>query len=329
LIYKDAQIELDIFHRRRRAFFGIKCQPDGAVGSLKAFDVEDLEAPMKKLVGTVLLVVVSLVVQPRLQAQKRPKESVPLPQYKMRVDVVERLATAINYRHRSGATTIGFRGTALQPGARGEAKVESKKGYIEVEAEFDDMIPANRYGREYLTYVMWAVTPQGRSMNLGELVLKGTRSKLDVTTGLQAFALVVTAEPYFAVTQPSDRVVLENVLRQSTEGRAEQITARYQLVEKGAFSFDRTPKRLRQPTLDMALPLDLQQARNAVRIAQWAGAEDAAWDVMAHAEDLLDQAEAYYVRKAGDKVVSAVARETVQTAEDARLIALRSSRSRR
>jgi len=284
---------------------------------------------MRKLVVTLWLLVVSLVIQPQLQAQKRPKDAAPLPQYNLRVDVVERLATAINYRHRSGATRIGFKGTPLQPGSRGEAKVESKQGYIEIEAEFDDMIPANRYGREYLTYVIWAVTPQGRSTNLGELVLKGTKSKLDVTTGLQTFALVVTAEPYFAVTQPSDRVVMENVLRPNTAGESEQITARYELVEKGAFSFERTPKALRQPTLDMALPLDLQQARNAVRIAQWAGAEDAAWDVMAHAEDLLDQAEAYYVRKAGDKAVAMLARETVQTAEDARLIAMRINRGRK
>src|SRR5262245_4989319 len=98
-----------------------------------------------------------------------------MPTYKLRVDVVERATRAINYRHHSGATTIGFRGTPLQPGARGEAKVESKKGYIEIEAEFDNMIPANRYGREYLTYVIWAITPQGRSTNLGELILKGTR----------------------------------------------------------------------------------------------------------------------------------------------------------
>src|SRR5438552_41405 len=132
----------------------------------------------------------------------------PYAPYTLRIDVVDRPIQAINYLSRSGSTTIGFRGTHLQPGARGEAKVENKRGYTEIEVEFDDMIPPGWYGRQYLTYVMWAVTPQGRSKNLGELVLKGTKGKLDVTTELQSFGLVVTAVPYFAVTQPTDRVVL-------------------------------------------------------------------------------------------------------------------------
>ncbi len=281
---------------------------------------------MKKFATALSILCLSFAIQPNAAAQRRSKETQSMPAYKLRVDVVERLTQAINYRYRSGSTTIGFRGTPLQPGARGEAKVESKKGYIEIEAEFDDMIPANRYGREYLTYVMWAITPQGRSTNLGELILKGTKSKVDVTTGLQGFGLVVTAEPYFAVTQPSDRVVLENYVRPDTAGQVEEIATRYELTVKGAFAFDRMPKELRQPTLDMALPLDLQQARNAVRIAKGWGAEDYAWEVMAHAEDLLDQAEGYYVRKAGIKPVSMLARETVQTAEDARLIAMRAGR---
>jgi len=187
------------------------------------------------------------------------------------------------------------------------------------------MIPATRYGRQYLTYVLWAVTPEGRSSNLGELVLKGTKSNVDVTTGFQAFGLVVTAEPYFAVSQPSDRVVLENYVRPDTLGKVEEIHAEYELVEKNTFALERMPKKLLPPVLDVALPLDLQEAENAVRIAKWAGAEDAAWDVMAHAEDLLEQAEGYYVHKAGDKPISTVAREAVQTAEDARLLAMRSA----
>ena len=164
---------------------------------------------MKTLIATVIGVFVCLAMESKALAQNRP--------YTLRVDVVERTTKAINYRHRSGSTTIDFRGTSLQPGARGEAKVESKKGYVEIEVEFDDMIPANRYGREYLTYVMWAVTPQGRSKNLGEVILKGTKSKLNVTTEFQTFGLIVTAEPYFAVTQPTDRVVLENAIRPDTK----------------------------------------------------------------------------------------------------------------
>ena len=150
----------------------------------------------------------------------------------------------------------------------------------------------------------------------------------DVTTGSPAFGLVVTAEPYFAVSQPSDRVVLENYVRPDTLGKIEEIHTEFDLVEKNTFAPEKMPKQLVPPVLEVALPLDLQEAENAVRIAKWAGAEDAARDVMVRAEDLLGQAEAYYVHKAGDKPISTVAREAVQTAEDARLIAMRFAAAR-
>ena len=136
-----------------------------------------------------------------------------------RVTVVARTAKAINYQHRSGATKIDFRGTQLLPDARGEAKVEGKQGYIEIEVEFDNLQPASRNGAEYLTYVLWAITPEGRTANLGEILLNGTKSKLDVTTELQVFGLLVTAEPYYAVTRPSDLIVMENVVRPDYEGQ--------------------------------------------------------------------------------------------------------------
>src|SRR5947207_45401 len=126
------------------------------------------------------------------------------PIYKITINVVEREATAINYQHRSGSTTIDFKGTPLLPDARGEAKVESKQGYIEVNAEFDKLQPASRFGPEYLTYVLRAISPEGRAVNLGEVLLNGDNSKLHVSSDLQAFGMVVTAEPYFSVTQPSD-----------------------------------------------------------------------------------------------------------------------------
>jgi len=150
-----------------------------------------------------------------------------------RVSVTGRTAKAINYQHRSGATKVDFRGTALMPEARGEAKVESKQGYIEVEVEFDDLQGATRFGPEYLTYVMWAITPEGRATNLGEVILNGTKSKLNVTTELQTFGLIVTAEPYFAVAQPSDVVVMENIIRKDTEGKVEEVDAKYELLQRG------------------------------------------------------------------------------------------------
>src|SRR6188768_1902225 len=152
---------------------------------------------------------------PDENAARMAAGSVPL----YRVEVTARTAKAINYRQRSGATKIDFRGTDLLAGARGEAKVESKQGYIEIEVEFDDLRAANMHGAEYLTYVLWAITPEGRTANLGEILLNGTKSKLNVTTELQVFGLIVTAEPYYSVTRPSDSIVMENVVRADTTGK--------------------------------------------------------------------------------------------------------------
>jgi outer membrane protein OmpA-like peptidoglycan-associated protein len=245
------------------------------------------------------------------------------PIFKLTVNVVERTTKAINYRHRGGATMVGFRGTPLLPAARGEAKVESKQGYIEIEVEFDDLQSARRFGPEYLTYVMWAITPEGRSTNLGEVILNGTKSKLNVTTELQAFGLIITAEPYFAVSQPSDVVVMENVARKDTVGKIEEISARYELLQRGEYVLNAPPAELKPIPLDKNTPLDLYEARNAVRIARWVGADKDAAESFVKAEKLLQQAEAYKARKAGTKPVAMTAREAAQTAEDARLIALK------
>src|SRR6478672_714049 len=146
------------------------------------------------------------------QVQQRGKQ----PIYTITINVVDRTTKAINYQHRNGATKIDFRGTPLMPAAHGEAKVESKQGYIEIEVEFRELQSATRFGPEFLTYVMWTITPEGRAANVGEVILNGTSSKLDVSTELQAFGLIVTAEPYFAVSQPSDVVVMENFVRKDT-----------------------------------------------------------------------------------------------------------------
>src|SRR6266478_5849630 len=152
-----------------------------------------------------------------------------------RVSVTERTAKAISYQHRSGATKIDFEGTALMPAAHGQAKVESKKGYIEIEVEFRNLPEATQFGAEYLTYVLWAITPEGRTSNLGEILRSGTSGKLDVTTELQVFGLVVTSEPYFAVSRPSDVVVMENEVRSDTAGKIESIDAKYELLQRGQY----------------------------------------------------------------------------------------------
>src|SRR5437870_4439245 len=179
------------------------------------------------------------------------------PIFKLTVNVVERTTKAINYRHRGGATMVDFRGTPLLPNAKGEARVESKQGYIEIEVKFDDLQSATRFGPEYLTYVMWAITPEGRPTSLGEVILNGTKSKLNVTTELQAFGLIVTAEPYFAVSQPSDVVVMENFARKDTVGKVEEISARYELLRRGQYVVNAPPAELKPIALDKKTPLDL------------------------------------------------------------------------
>ena len=282
-------------------------------------------------------VVLSLSLAARTLLAQGPAATTPVstvpetgrPALTISVNVVERTAKAINYRHRGGATTIDFKGTQKMPAARGEAKVESKQGYIEIEVEFDNLRSATQFGPEYLTYVMWAITPEGRATNLGEVILNGTKSKLNVTTELQAFGLVVTAEPYFAVSQPSDVVVMENAVRWDTLGQVEQITTRYELLQQGQYTLDAPAGELKPLPVDKDTPLDLNQARNAVRIARWAGAHTDASESFEKAQKALQQAEAYKARKAGAKPISMMAREAAQTAEDARLIALKRQEDQR
>jgi outer membrane protein OmpA-like peptidoglycan-associated protein len=238
-----------------------------------------------------------------------------------RVTVTERTAKAISYQHRSGATKIDFDGTALMPKAHGQAKVESKKGYIEIEVEFRDMTDATQFGAEYLTYVLWAITPEGRTSNLGEILRgDGTSGKLDVTTELQVFGLLVTAEPYFAVSRPSDVVVMENVFRADTAGKIEPIDAKYELLKRGQYEHLANVLDLK---VNSKTPLELYEARNAVNIARKSGADRFATDTFQKAESNLKQAEAYKARNAGSKPVTMTARQAVQIAEDSRAIAVK------
>ncbi len=240
-----------------------------------------------------------------------------------RVTVVERTTNAVSYRNRSGWTKVDLKGTPLAPDATGHADVNSRQGYIEVKTEMHKLLPASQYGPEYLTYVLWAITPEGRSKNLGEVLLDGGNSHLDVTTDLQAFALIVTAEPYFGVSQPSDVVVMENVIRQDTVGKIEQTSVKYDLLKRGTYTMTGTPGRYHKVDTDKHFPLQLLEAENAVQIAQVANADTYAKDTYDSADSLLRQAETYQARKAGEKPVIMTSREAVQNAETARLLALK------
>ncbi len=273
----------------------------------------------KMLIVFTLLLVPLAAMYGQIQVQRGGDN----PIYKLTINVVQKTTQAIDYQHRSGSTTLDFKGTPLLPMAHGKIEVEGKKGFVDVDTSFEDLQPATRFGPEYLTYVMWAVSPEGRPVNLGEVILDGDHGKLHVTSDLQSFALIVTAEPYFAVTQPSDLVVMENIVRPETKGQIETVNAKYELLQRGQYAVNVPPAELKPIPLDKKTPLDLYEARNAVRIAGWAGAERDAGDSYAHAKQLLAQAEGYLARNAGDKPISTVARDAVQTAEDARMIALK------
>lgn len=263
-----------------------------------------------------------VVPNPTQQTVSTPQGEVPV----FRMTVVGRTVPAINYRPRSGETRVDFAGTVLMPKAKGRAWIEGEKGYIKVDARFDELDAPQRFGPEYLTYVLWAITPEGRATNLGELQVNGNDGHLKVTTELQAFALVVTAEPYFAVSQPSDAVVIENTVHDAlferTKGRVETLEAKYELLKRGTYLMNHDPGVLKLKPLEPGAPLDLAEARNAVALAQIAGADRFASDTFAKADNLLAEAERARARgKSGDQVQQP-ARQAAQTAEDARLIAL-------
>jgi outer membrane protein OmpA-like peptidoglycan-associated protein len=256
----------------------------------------------------------------------------PDPQPIYRVTVVSRTLAAINYEHRSGPTKIDFQGTVVLPKAKGDATVESKRGRISIDAKFEHLEPPTKFGREYLTYVLWAITPQGRPKNLGEIVVgPSDKAKISVTTDLQALGLMVTAEPYYSVTTPSDVVVLENIVRPDTIGKVEQVAAKYDLLPRGQYTLNVNPNQLRTVgTEAAALPydryeavLELYQAQNAIQIARSLGADHFAADTLSKAETLLSEAQDMQARKQDTHMIVSRAREAAQTAEDARMITVK------
>jgi len=268
----------------------------------------------------VLGVLAAQVPNPTQQKALTPAETgQPMPIF--HVTVVSRTTKAVNYHHRTGSTHIDFRGTELMPAAIGEAKVDSQMGSTKVETTLRHMTPAAQYGPEYMTYVLWAITPEGRAVNLGEVVLEGDHAKLLSTTDLQTFGLIVTAEPYFAVTQPSDVVVAENFIRNDTSGTIEQVDANYHLLQRGQYVWNRAQY---QPVkINAKGPLQLSEAENAVEIARLAGADRYAADTFQKAVVDLRNAEDFLNRNRDRKESETNAREAAQMAEDARIITFR------
>ena len=247
----------------------------------------------------------------------------PTPIFK--VEVVSRSIAAVSYRNRSGWTKVDLQGTALAPKAKGLAEVNSRLGHMEIKLSVKDLPSASSYGPLFLTYVLWAITPDGHSDNLGEVVVNPDGNfKAEVTTELQSFGLIVTAEPYFAVAQPSDVVVMENIVRTDTVGKIEVVDAKYELLPRGQYEY-RVPKTQLKPVdlnSNKKSPLSLYEAINAVQIAKYAKADQFAGDTYGDAQKLLQQAQEYQDRKQWNPAIM-TSKEAVQKAEDARIVSLR------
>ncbi len=274
-----------------------------------------------KLSAVLTAVIVCSGATPFIHAQSTVSNPDQKSQY--RENVVSRSTPAINYGHRSDSTKIDFQGTDLMSASTGTATVQSKRGDTKISAELQGLKKPSTFGNEYLTYVLWAISPDGRPVNLGEvLVGDNHRSKLDVTTDLQAFALIVTAEPYYAVRRPSNVVVLENVVRADTVGTTEAVVAKYELIDRGGYvpsgyTFDPV-------VLNAKLPLEFFEARNAVRIAKSAGAEQNATSSYDSAVTQMKAADGMATAKHVDRrALIAESREVVQTADDAREVSVK------
>ena len=242
-----------------------------------------------------------------------------------RVNVVERTTPAINYRYKGGSTKVDFKGTNLMPKVDGDAKVEGKDGRLAIDADVHHLDRARTFGPEYLTYVLWAITPDGRASNLGEVIPNDDgNAKIKVTSNLQSFGMVITAEPYYAVTHPSDMIVAQNEPTEKTKGSVTPIVARFEASQKGEYTMDLRPQQLPATGADYKkVPLELLQARNAVAIARSEGAEQYAPGAMQKAQDSLSQAEEYYNDKKGSTPIRTASRAATQSAEDARVLSIR------
>src|SRR5438034_1369780 len=129
----------------------------------------------------------------------------------VQVIIAKRATLAVKYPDNDG-TSVDMIGTALQPRIRGKAEVKRKEGRTRIKLDLKQLESPQNLGAFFTTYILWAVAPEGQADNIGELVLKGNESSIEVTTPYQTFGLIVTAEPYGTVKMPSPTIVAENIL---------------------------------------------------------------------------------------------------------------------
>lgn len=265
----------------------------------------------------------SAVLVSTLLAQAAPAQAPAAQGPVFKMDVTARTTRAVNYRVRSGSTNIDFQGTSLLPNAKGRGVVEPRSGSYAISANFEKLVPPQTFGKEYMTYVAWAITPEGRPTNLGEVALDGTKARFQGGTELQVFGIIVTAEPYYAVITPSETVVLENIVRSDTYGTNMPIDAKFEALTKASYDAAKLPPAVQSGK--RKIPNDLFQARNAVQIAKWSGAENWAKDTLQRAQTALTNAEGMQTtpKNYDSKKVVSSAREAIQAAEDARALAVK------
>lgn len=251
-----------------------------------------------------------------------------------RVTVVERSTVAVDYRHKGGKVNLNLVGTSLMPESRGRVEVEPHTGRMKIDVNFEGLRQPSSFGPQYLTYVLWAITPEGRPQNLGEVVLtshKDTKSDLHVSSSLQSFGLIVTAEPYFAVTRPSDLVVMENDVRADTKADIRPINTKFEALDKSEYTVDISSAEL--PTArhhgENETPRELMEAENAIAIAKATGADQYASSTLQKAQDNLNLAENAYRQKRKAEEIGTPAKLATQTAEDARIMTIRAKQQER
>jgi len=277
-----------------------------------------------KFAGLTLLLAGALGAQAPNPVQSGVTQSMNGSEPVFRVEVTSRSISAVNYHNRQGSTKINFVGTSLMPEAKGEANVTANTGATRISLHFDHLSNPAQFGPEYLTYVLWAITPEGRAERLGEVTLKDANSRtaeLYATTDLQSYGMIVTAEPYFSVSQPSDVVVMENFIRKDTAGTLEVIDAKYELLKRGVYTLNIQGNALAPIATNLKVPLQLREARLAEAIAKAQGADHYAPDVMQKVAVNMQNAEGFYTSH-NEKELNTNAREATQESEDARRISI-------
>jgi hypothetical protein len=240
----------------------------------------------------------------------------------------------LSYRHLAGSTEVLMRGTELAPEARVKLKIGSRPGFVELDINrgaISGLAPAHRLGKDFLTYVLWAVSVDGKASNLGEITFEGDHAvSVNVTTPYQTFWLMVTAEPNYAVVDPSSQIVMYSV-RQTPAGEDRALPIRGDLFFFTHYSaYESTPG-----DTPANVPNQLLQARKAVELASKSGVlaadrsgsanlkeEEYTREALSQANNFLARAEDAYKKDPRNQEVVQFARTAAQSAEDARALAM-------